>query len=185
MNDELPPIRRSISVSWAPQAAFERFTRDFERWWPARTHSIGGSCVERLVFECHAGGLIYEQHKGGRRFAWGKVLAWEPPERVVFTWHPSRDPSTAQEVELRFLPEGSGTRLELVSSHWENWGRDAKRARRGYDVGWGYVLNVWAGRRTAKMRVLDGIVGVLGLAQRLRGGEQAVIDRAGGEIRPA
>lgn len=180
-----PPIVRSVSVSWAPEAAFQRFTTDFERWWPRRTHSIGGPCVKRVVFECRVGGLIFEEHLDGRRFGWGKVLAWEPPERVKFTWHPSRSPATAQEVEVRFHPEGSGTRLELVSSGWENWGRGAKGARRGYDVGWGYVLNVWADRRTAKMSVLDGVVKIMGLVQKLRGGQAAAIAKAGGEIRPA
>lgn len=61
----------------------------------------------------------------------------------------SRDPSTAQEVELRFVPEGSGTRLELTADKWETWGRNARRARRGYEIGWGYLLKVWAERRTA------------------------------------
>jgi uncharacterized protein YndB with AHSA1/START domain len=181
----LPPIARAISVSWAPAAAFERFTRDFARWWPVRTHSIGGERVERVVFECRAGGQIFEQHVGGRRFAWGQVLAWDPPRRVVFTWHPSRDPATAQEVEVRFHPEGSGTRVELISTGWEHWGRGARGARRGYGIGWAYVLNVWAERRTAGMRVLDGVAGALDLVQRLRGGTAAAIDRAGGEIPPA
>ena len=182
MSASLPPIVRTISVSWAPAAAFERFTADFGSWWPVRTHSIGGERVERLVFECRAGGRIFEQHVGGRRFAWGAVREWDPPRRVVFTWHPAREPASAQEVEVRFHPEASGTRVELVSSCWENWGRGARRARRGYDLGWGYVLNVWAGRRTAGMRVLDGIGGALGLVQRLRGGSAAAIEKAGGEI---
>lgn len=185
MNDRLPPIVRTISVSWAPEAAFQRFTSDFERWWPRSTHSIGGERVERVVFECRAGGRIFEQHADGRRFAWGEVQAWEPPRRVQFTWHPSREPASAQRVEVRFHPEGSGTRVELVSSGWENWGRGAKGARRGYDVGWSYVLNVWAGRRTARMRVLDGVMGAMELVQSLRGGRAAVIAKAGGEIPPA
>jgi len=178
----LLPIVRSVSVSWDPEAAFRRFTAEFESWWPWRSHSIGGKCVKRLVFECRPGGLIFEEHADGRRFQWGKVLEWQPPARVKFSWHPSRDPASAQEVEVSFHPEGSGTRLELVSSKWENWGKGAHRARRGYHLGWGYVLNVWAGRRTAGMLVLDGVHRLLGLAQTLRGGRDAAIARAGGEI---
>ena len=183
---ELPPIVRSISVSWDPEAAFARFTADFGSWWPWRTHSIGGALVERIVFECKPDGLIFEEHADGRRFQWGRVLEWEPPRRVRFTWHPSRDACTAQDVLLTFVPEDGGTRLELVSSGWEKWGphvRAARRARRGYDLGWGYVLNVWAGRRTGGMAVLDGLGAVLSFAQRLRGGAEGAIARAGGEIR--
>jgi len=181
----LPPIRRSLIVSWDQTAAFRRFTQDFGSWWPWRTHSVGGPHVARLVFECRTGGLIFEEHADGRRFQWGRVLEWEPPRRLKFSWHPAREPSTAQEVEVRFLPEGSGTRVELVSDHWENWGRNAQRARKGYDMGWAYVLNVWAGRRTLGMAVLDGLALALRGVEWLRGGPRASIARAGGEIGPA
>ena len=66
--------------------------------------------------------------------------------------------------------------------NWENWGKGARRARRGYDLGWGYVLNVWAGRRTGGMRALDALGAMLQGVQRLRGGRDAAIARAGGEI---
>jgi uncharacterized protein YndB with AHSA1/START domain len=104
----LPPVRRTISVSWDPEAAFRRFTEDFGAWWPSATHSIGGARVQRIGFECRAGGAIVEELKDGRRFQWGKVTLWEPPRRVAFTWHPSREETEAQDVEVRFVPEGTG-----------------------------------------------------------------------------
>jgi len=182
MSSELPPIRRSVIVSWDQAAAFRRFTQEFATWWPWRTHSIGGARVRRVVFECRPGGLIYEEHMDGRRFQWGVVRDFEPPRRVSFSWHPSRDASTAQEVELRFVPFAGGTRVDLVSDKWENWGRNAHRARKGYDLGWAYVLNVWAGRRTAQMALLDGLGLVFRGVALLRGGTRAAIARAGGEI---
>lgn len=178
----IPPVERSVCVAWDQPAAFRRFTSEFASWWPRRTHSVGGQRVQRVVFETRAGGRIFEEHVDGRRFQWGHVLEWDPPQRVRFTWHPSRNPATAQDVELRFVREGEGTRLDLVVTKWENWGPHARRARNGYNLGWDYVLNVWAGRRTATMRLLD----VLGLvargAGRLRGAKASDIARAGGEI---
>jgi uncharacterized protein YndB with AHSA1/START domain len=181
----LPPILRSIVVSWDPATAFKRFTAEFASWWPSRTHSIGGERLNQIVFEQHVGGRIYEELQDGRRFQWGEIVLWEPPHRVKFTWHPSRDSATAQEVLIEFVPEGEGTRLELTSSGWENWGKGARRARRGYGLGWDYVLKVWAGRRTAGMTVLDGVASLMTLAMKLRGGRAAEIERAGGEIAPA
>ncbi|MSR62794.1 MAG: hypothetical protein EXS08_10165 [Planctomycetes bacterium] len=184
MKESLPPIVRAVSVSWAPAAAFKRFTEDFASWWPSATHSIGGKeRLKRIVFECKPDGLIFEEHTDGRRFQWGVVLEWQPPTRVTFRWHPSRDQATAQEVALTFHPEGTGTKLELVSSGWENWGKGAKGARRGYDMGWGYVLEVWAGRRTVKKALIDVLAKGIGLAQKLRGGTAAAVARAGGEMR--
>lgn len=181
-SESIPPIRRSISVSWDQETAFRRFTAEFASWWPSRTHSIGGERLQRVVFEPRLNGRIYEEHEDGRRFQWGEIILWEPPNRVKFTWHPSRDPATAQEVELHFRSEAGGTTLELISFGWERWGKGARRARRGYNVGWGYVLNVWAGRRDVRMSMLDAVASAMNLAMKLRGGRDAEIARAGGEI---
>jgi uncharacterized protein YndB with AHSA1/START domain len=178
----LPPIKRSVSVSWSQESAFKRFTAEFASWWPQKTHSIGGDRIRQLVFEQQVGGRIYEEHNDGRRFQWGQILVWEPPQRIKFTWHPSRDPSTAQEVEVEFHVEGSGTRLELTSTHWERWGRNAHRARKAYNLGWGYVLNVWADRRTAGMAMADVLMAFANLLMKFRGGRDGEISRAGGEI---
>jgi hypothetical protein len=181
----LPPIQRSITVSWDREVAFRKFALDFATWWPRATHSIGGSRVRRVVLEPRVGGLIFEEHVDGRRFQWGQILSWDPPRALSFTFHPSREPTTAQEVEVRFEPEsgtGGGTRVVLTACRWENWGKGAGRARKGYRVGWGYVLNVWAGRRTAGMAALDGVAAVARVVEILRGGTEASIARAGGEI---
>ena len=178
----LPPVVRSVLVSWTQEAAFRRFTAEFAAWWPWRTHSIGGARVRRVVFEPRVGGRIFEEHLDGRRFQWGTVLEWEPPARVKFTFHPTREAESAQDVEVRFHPEPEGTRLELTATKWENWGKGSVRARKGYEAGWGYVLNVWAGRRTSGMRLMEGMAGVMRLVERLRGGVDATIARAGGEL---
>ena len=83
---------------------------------------------------------------------------------------------------MRFTPEGTGTRVVLISDKWEKWGKNAHRARKGYDIGWGYVLNVWADKRTAKMAVLDGLTLLVRGVELVRGGTKASIARAGGEI---
>ena len=154
--EKLAPIVREVSVSWKPEEAYRRFLNEFSSWWPVKTHSIGGPRIKRLVFEAKVGGRIYEEHIDGRQFQWGKVLELDPPRRARFTFHPSRPESTAQTIELLFHPEGSGTRLELIATGWENWGKGAERARRGYQVGWGLVLNLWAGRITMRMRLITG-----------------------------
>jgi hypothetical protein len=70
----------------------------------------------------------------------------------------------------------------LVATKWENFGTKAARARRGYDIGWAYILNVWVGRRTPRMRLMDVVIGVAKVVSWLRGGTEGEIARAGGEI---
>ena len=88
--DAVAPIRRSVFVSWSQEEAFRRFTQDFAKWWPSYVYSIGGSRIKQVIFEPRAGGLIYEEHKDGTRMKWGKVIALDPPRRVVLSFHPSR-----------------------------------------------------------------------------------------------
>jgi uncharacterized protein YndB with AHSA1/START domain len=169
-------------VPWAQADAFKRFAMDFATWWPRRSHSIGAERVKDVVLEPRVGGRIFEEHIDGRRFQWGQILEWDPPKRLKFTFHPSRAAETAQDVDVRFVPETGGTRVELVATKWENWGARAKAARRGYDVGWGYVMNIWAGRLTTGMRALDGAMAIVNAINKLRGGTAAQIRKAGGEI---
>lgn len=181
--ETLPPIRRTVSVSWDPATAFRRFTADFATWWPRATHSIGGKRVRRIIFECHQGGRIIEELDDGRRFQWGRVTAFDPAEqRVAFTWHPSRDESEAQDVEVRFLPQGSGTLVELVSGGWERLGSRARRERKGYSIGWGSVLEVFAGRKNAAFVIFGVISGAITLFLTVTGRMEASIAKAGGRI---
>jgi len=179
----LPPIVQSVSVAWNQRDAFDRFTARFAEWWPSATHSIGEKRVKRIVFETRIGGRIYEEHTDGRRFQWGQVTVWDPPHRACFTWHPSRSVTTAQDVSVEFAPEGAGTRVTLTSVGWERWGKGAAKARKGYNLGWNYVLNYWAGNRSGKEPMMRALVAVARLIQMMRGGLDASIARAGGEIR--
>ena len=164
----VPPVTKRVRVPWDQAAAFRRFTTDVATWWPLRTHSVGGSRTETCVFEEQVGGQIYERLTGGGRAVWGTVLVWEPPGRVVYTWHPGRPPETAGEVEVRFVPERGGARVEVVHAGWERFGANARRARNAYTLGWSVVLDVYAGRRGAKVRFLNAAAQLMMLPGRLR-----------------
>ncbi len=83
-------IRKAVTVPWAPEEAFRRFTGDINDWWPTATHSVGQHESVQVVFEMHQGGRIFERTAEGVESEWGKVLAWEPPTRFVMSWHPGR-----------------------------------------------------------------------------------------------
>ena len=146
-----PPIRKSVTVAVPPEQAFRRFTAEMSSWWPLASHSVGQRDSESVTMEGRPGGRIVERIRGGRECVWGTITAWEPPRRVAFTWHPGDDPSRAQDIEVRFTPEGAGglpsTRVELEHSGFERLGALAQRAHRGYPLGWAYVLGLYAGRR--------------------------------------
>jgi uncharacterized protein YndB with AHSA1/START domain len=163
----IPPLHRTITVPWTPEASFRRFTDEIATWWPLRTHSVGGEEAQTVVLEGRVGGRIVEKGRAGEEKVWGTVTAWDPPRRVAFTWHPGQSPETSQDVEVTFTPEAGGTRLDLTHTNWERLGKMARAARRGYPIGWSYVLRLWAGRRRgAFMRTVEVMMWVLGPLQR-------------------
>ena len=137
-----PPVRKTINVSTSAERAFRVFTEGFDTWWP-RSHSIGASALQKAVIETRLGGRCYQQSVDGTECDWGRILVWEPPHRFVMTWHPGRDPDVAQEVEVRFTPEGDATRVDLEHRNWQKLGKDAAKVRESYDGGWPGVLETF------------------------------------------
>jgi uncharacterized protein YndB with AHSA1/START domain len=136
----LPPIEMSVNVAGSADHAFHLFTEAIDTWWPLATHSCGQSEAASCCFEPVVGGRLYERLENGQEHIWGQVLVFDPPHRVVFTWHPGRPPETAQEVELRFVRAGAETRVELVHRGWEKFGEGAAEMHGKYIEGWGFVL---------------------------------------------
>lgn len=134
------PVVKTITVNQSVENAFHTFTEDFTRWWPLRDFSVSGERAARCFIEPRVGGMVAEERDDGSRFIWGKVLAWEPPARLVMTWHPGRKAEGAQEIEVTFHPVEDGTRVELRHTGWEKLGEHAEEVRKSYDGGWNTVF---------------------------------------------
>jgi uncharacterized protein YndB with AHSA1/START domain len=137
---KIEPVRKEVKVALPAAAAFELFTEGIGRWWPLATHSVGQEQAETCFFEGWAGGRIFEVKKDGSQAEWGRVLAWEPPDRVTFQWYPRRGPDSAQEVTVTFSERPGGTAVELVHTGWETLGDQGQAQRENYDTGWDFVL---------------------------------------------
>ena len=162
------PIVKTVTVKATPDRAFRRFTQEIGLWWPLASHSVGEADAETVTIEGRVGGHIIEKIRGGREAVWGTVTVWDPPRHVAFSWHPGQDPSTAQDVDVRFSAVDGGTRVELQHRGFERLGREARRARRGYPIGWAYVLGLYAERRGPFMIGVGGLTSLLMAVQRMR-----------------
>ena len=147
-------VRKEITVEAPRERAFAVFTEEIGSWWPLGEKTIGSAEAETAILEPRVGGRWYERGVDGSECDWGRVLAYEPPERVVLSWQISAawryDPSVDTEVEVRFVSEGEGhTRVELEHRGLEAHGDDAQRMHAIFDSpdGWMGVLNDYA--RTA------------------------------------
>jgi uncharacterized protein YndB with AHSA1/START domain len=140
--ETVAPVLRAITVERSPEDAFRLFTELAADWWPLRTHSVFEAESASVVFEPGIGGRILERSHTGAEAVWGEILVWEPPHRLVYTWHPgyeADDPPT--EVEIRFTAAGDSTRVELEHRGWEALADRAVTTRDAYSTGWQTVLD--------------------------------------------
>ena len=136
----IEPIRLSFEVACSPDRAFEVWTADIDRWWPA-DHTVTGTDDLRIVLEGRAGGRIFERTPGGIEHDWGEVTVWDPPSRLGYLWHLRRDRADATEVEIRFEPAGAGrTRVDIEHRGWEALGSDGETWRDRNRGGWATLL---------------------------------------------
>ena len=140
--------RHSIVVEAPIDRAFSVFTDGFGTFKP-REHNMLQVEIAETVFETHVGGNIYDRGVDGSECRWARVLAYEPPDRVVFSWDISpqwqieTDLDKTSEVEVRFIAEASDrTRVELehrnLDRHGPGW--EAERDGVAGDGGWPLYL---------------------------------------------
>ena len=101
------------------------------------------------MLEARTGGRLYERKSTGEEGYWGTVTHWEPPHRVVIEWKVNPDAAAPTEIDVRFVPEGDGTRVELEHRGWERWGDEAAETHASYDSGWDEVLAPFVGAASA------------------------------------
>jgi uncharacterized protein YndB with AHSA1/START domain len=144
------PVRKSVTLRTTPAHAFQVFTAGIGDWWPA-THHIGASPLKRTHIEPKAGGRWYSVCQDDSTCEVGKVLAWEPPGRLLLAWQIDGqfqyDANLITEVEVIFADQGDGTtRVDLEHRNLERMGDYAEPGRAMLDApnGWGLILSLFA-----------------------------------------
>jgi uncharacterized protein YndB with AHSA1/START domain len=147
-------VRKSIVVDAPIERAFSVFTDDIGSWWVPEHHILKAELAD-MVFEPRVGGHIYDRGTDGSECRWARVLAYEPPNRVVFSWDINlrweleTDPARASEIEVCFIAEApERTRVELEHRHLERHGNGWENMRDavGSPDGWGRGLRALAER---------------------------------------
>lgn len=150
--NRIDPIRRVVRLDLPVAHAFDVFVNRLDEWWPPE-YTWSGEVLEEIAIEPFEGGRCFERGPHGFTCDWGRVLVWEPPRRLVFTWQiaptrvPQPNPDLASEVEVRFEPERNETcRIELDHRGFERQGNGALEYREGMNSaeGWTWMLERFA-----------------------------------------
>ena len=146
-------IRHEIVVGAPVERAFSVFTERLDKIKP-REHNLLAADIAETVFEPRVGGHIYDRGVDGSVCRWARVLAYEPPDRVMFSWDINCqwqieiDPDRASEVEVRFVADGADrTRVVLEHRHLDRHGDgwESVRDSVGSEGGWPLYLERFAG----------------------------------------
>jgi uncharacterized protein YndB with AHSA1/START domain len=147
-------VSAQIVVEATVEQAFAVFTEGIGTWFPPEYNLLPVAIAER-VFEPRVGGHVYDRGIDGTECHWGRVLAYEPPRRVVISWDINprwqieADPAKTSEVEVLFFAEASNrTRVELQHRHLERHGEGWEQLREsiGGEGGWPGCLQRFAER---------------------------------------
>jgi uncharacterized protein YndB with AHSA1/START domain len=145
-------VRKEITVQAPLERAFSTFTERFGDFKPPE-HNLLGVAIAETVFEPRVGGHIYDRGVDGSECRWARVLAYDPPSRVVFswdigpTWQIETEPDNTSEVEVRFIAEGADrTRVELEHRNIDRHGPAWQAVSDGVDgdAGWPLYLDRYA-----------------------------------------
>src|SRR6185312_10212235 len=116
-------VSLDIEVAASMAQAFDVFTSQIGSWWDKDHHILQAPLAE-MVFEPFVGGHIIDRGTDGSECRWSRVLAYDPPKRVVFSWdinlqwQVETDPAKASEIEIAFTelsPER--THVQLTHRH--------------------------------------------------------------------
>jgi uncharacterized protein YndB with AHSA1/START domain len=145
-------VRTQIVVEAPIERAFHVFTADFDRIKP-HEHNLLKAEIAQTVFEPRVGGHIYDRAVDGTECHWARVLAYEPPHRIMFswdigpTWQLETDPGKTSEVEVRFIaetPQRTRVELEHRNLHRHGSGWESERDGVAGEGGWPLYLQRFA-----------------------------------------
>jgi uncharacterized protein YndB with AHSA1/START domain len=145
-------VQKSVIVDVPIQRAFDVFTAGIATWWPPEHHILQADLAE-MTFEPRVGGHVIDRGVDGSECRWARVLAYDPPHRVTFSWDISLqwqredDPAKTSEIDVRFhAVTADRTRVELEHRHLARHGDGWEAMRDAVDSpdGWQRGLDAFA-----------------------------------------
>lgn len=143
---EIPRLAASVTVDLPQRGAFDRFTQDFNQWWPAEFTWSQPELLHHIGMNCQLNGLLSEIGPHGFRIDWGRIVSWDPPSSLSLLWQigadrvPSPDPERASTVTVSFSASGESTDVEVVHDMWERHGEGAQSHRDDFEQAWPMAL---------------------------------------------
>lgn len=135
-------VSTAVDVEASIERAFQVFTAEIGTWWDEDKHILQAPLAE-MIFEPWVGGNIIDRGADGSECRWARVLAYDPPHRVCFSWDINTqwqietDPAKSSEIEITFTPTAPRrTRVVLTHRHLDRHGEGWEGMREAVSSGW-------------------------------------------------
>lgn len=150
-------IKQSLIIPIPVHKAFQYFTNELNSWWP-KEYTWSGEVLEKIAIEPRENGRCYERGPHGFECDWGRVLTWDPPYRILFTWQispnrvPEPNPEKVSEIEVLFKEEKNKTNITFIHRDFEKHGENAESYKQLLESpqGWPFILNKYKEQVSAK-----------------------------------
>jgi uncharacterized protein YndB with AHSA1/START domain len=139
IDPRLVAVRESVTVNCQLDEAFALFTTRMGEWWPLDKASYGGDRAQDIFLEPRIGGRFFERFVDGDELQVGRVVDCDPPNRITFTWK-SADWEGETEVEVKFTPQATETRVDLEHRGFERLGSIGPDVAAKFRGGWPGVM---------------------------------------------
>ena len=103
-------VRRHVVVDSAIDRAFSVFTERFGDFKPPE-HNLLSAPIAETIFEPRVGGHIFDRAVDGTECRWARILVYEPPVRVVFSWDISPEWTLENDLEMTATKNPNGLGL--------------------------------------------------------------------------
>ena len=150
-------IQVSIDIAVDPATAFEVFTQDMDVWWKKdrRYRFNWNKPIGTMRLEPRLAGRVMEVYDDGSHYYVGKILVWEPPQRLVFEWRsPNYRQDQVTEVEVQFKAIDTGTRASIEHRGWQHIPADHPARHQTKD--WDFIF-LWGGMWRDHLQALQTI----------------------------
>jgi hypothetical protein len=116
---DLSPISFEYPLACSAAHAFDTYTGRIAEWWDPR-YTASADTYEGVTIEPREGGRIFERHRGGTEYDWGRVTVWEPGRRLVHSFALAQDPAHPSEVSVVVEPEADGCVVHFEHGGWND-----------------------------------------------------------------
>jgi uncharacterized protein YndB with AHSA1/START domain len=165
-----------VLVRVPPADAFTLFTSRIDAWWRrgARFRHAGASASALIHLEPRLGGRLFESFAVGgagagagadggggggggeeRVVEVGRVLVWEPPRQLVFSWRNAAftpEQTTTVEVNFDAAAGGGATQVSVVHRGWDGIPPDHPVRHGLGTAAFLRMMGLWWGEQLASLR---------------------------------